>query len=159
LQTVTKNDLADPFIFGLSFGAATGAVFVITVIGNTISIWALCYRQLDCLLAGNDVAQTMGVNTKKLQTVVFVVCAFATSCFVSIIGVVGFIGLMVPHIAKKIAGPLHKKLLITSALIGGLVMLLSDILARTLVAPQELPLGVVTTVFGALFIISILMDK
>ncbi|WP_281830476.1 FecCD family ABC transporter permease [Vibrio nigripulchritudo] len=251
LQTVTKNDLADPFIFGLSSGAATGAVFVITVIGSTIGVWTLplasfiggivsatavlflvrkvrgqvssqivlaglaisflftaltnflvfngdqraahsilfwslgglgsarwdnllivitglavlgilgvlCYRQLDCLLAGDDVAQTMGVNTKKLQTVVFVVCAFATSCFVSIIGVVGFIGLMVPHIAKKIAGPLHKKLLITSALLGALVMLLSDILARTLVAPQELPLGVVTTAFGALFIISILMEK
>ncbi|MFA0239610.1 FecCD family ABC transporter permease [Vibrio sp. 10N.222.48.F6] len=251
LQTVTKNDLADPFIFGLSSGAATGAVFVITVIGSAIGIWTLPlaafiggiisasavlflvrkvdgqassqivlaglaisflftaltnflvfhgdqraahsilfwslgglgnarwdnvlivlaglialivlgilkHRQLDCLLAGDDVAQTMGVDTKRLQSGVFIVCAFATACFVSIIGVVGFIGLMVPHIAKKIIGPLHKKLLITSGLIGALLMLLSDILARTLVAPQELPLGVVTTAFGALFIVSILMEK
>ncbi|WKY57700.1 iron ABC transporter permease [Vibrio sp. SNU_ST1] len=251
LQTVTKNDLADPFIFGLSSGAATGAVFVITVIGSAIGIWTLPlaafiggiisasavlflvrkvdgqassqivlaglaisflftaltnflvfhgdqraahsilfwslgglgnarwdnvlivlaglialialsilkHRQLDCLLAGDDVAQTMGVDTKRLQSGVFIVCAFATACFVSIIGVVGFIGLMVPHIAKKIIGPLHKKLLISSGLIGALLMLLSDILARTLVAPQELPLGVVTTAFGALFIVSILMEK
>ena len=251
LQTATRNDLADPFLFGLSSGAAAGAVFVITFTGDFLGIWTLpiaafiggmcsaitvsvlvtrtintgperlvlaglavsflftaitnylvfagdqraahsvvfwslgglglarwetigfaiaglsillffCIlkkHQLDALLAGDNTAQSLGVSPKRLRIEVFVVCAFATGFFVSIVGVIGFIGLMVPHLARALVGPLHTGLLVVSALFGSLLVVLSDITSRLILAPQELPIGIVTAASGALFVIFLVMRK
>ena len=245
LQTLTRNDLADPFLFGLSSGAAAGAVIVITVTGNILGFWTLpaaafigglvssvivlglfgklakqspsqmvlaglavsflflsltyflifagdqraahsvlfwtlgglglanwkvlpialtglmaifafaitTHRSLDALLAGDETAVTLGVNVKLYRQVAFLICAFATASFVALSGVIGFVGLMVPHLARGLVGPLHGGLLITSAVIGAVLLLLSDIAARTLMAPQELPIGALTTSIGAIFVL------
>ncbi|MCY4276165.1 MAG: iron ABC transporter permease [Gammaproteobacteria bacterium] len=248
LQTTTRNDLADPFLFGLSSGAAAGAVFVITVTGDILGIWTLplaafCgglvasgivlalvhglqtsapeklilaglavsflfaaitnylifsgdsraahsvifwmlgglglarwesfplvssglililaysfYRRrwMDALLAGDLTASTLGVPLQYLRFSMFFVAALATAVFVSVAGVIGFVGLMVPHLARGITGPLHSLLLPTAAIVGALLLTVSDMLSRLLLAPQELPVGIVTTSIGSIFVFLLL---
>ena len=251
LQTTTRNDLADPFLFGLSSGAAAGAVLVITVTGDVLGIWTLplaafcggivasgivlalvqrlrtsapeklilaglavsflfaaitnylifagdsraahsvifwmlgglglsrwetfplvllglgmifAYalfrrRWLDALLAGDVTATSLGVPVHRLRMMMFLVAALSTATFVSVAGVIGFVGLMVPHLARGLAGPLHTRLVPTAALIGAMLLTSSDILSRLLLAPQELPVGVVTTSLGAVFVFALLLGK
>ncbi|SDW96290.1 iron complex transport system permease protein [Ruegeria halocynthiae] len=248
LQTTTRNDLADPFLFGLSSGAAAGAVFVITVTGDILGFWTLplaafcgglvasgivlalvhglrtsapeklilaglavsflfsaitnylifagdsraahsvifwmlgglglarwetfplvcvglllilsysLYRSrwLDALLTGDLTAATLGVPVQGLRFSMFFTAALATAVFVSVAGVIGFVGLMVPHIARGIAGPLHKHLLPTAAIVGAALLTGSDIISRLLLAPQELPVGIVTTSIGSVFVFLLL---
>ncbi len=248
LQTTTRNDLADPFLFGLSSGAAAGAVFVITVTGDILGFWTLplaaftggiiasaivlglvhslrtsapeklilaglavsflfaaitnylifagdsraahsvifwmlgglglarwasfplvcaglalilAYtlsraRWLDALLTGDVTANTLGVPVQRLRFSMFFIAALATAVFVSVAGVIGFIGLMVPHIARGIAGPLHRNLIPTAALVGAALLTGSDIISRVILSPQELPVGIITTSIGSLFVFLLL---
>ncbi|WP_441920255.1 FecCD family ABC transporter permease [Phyllobacterium sp. TAF24] len=251
LQTVTRNDLADPFLFGLSNGAAAGAVSVITIIGDRFGIWTLPiaafsggmlaaivvlmlvrrvqgqgperlilaglavsflfaaltnymvfagdqraahsvmfwtlgglglarwenlplalvglaailiyalynHRNLDALLAGENTAESLGIRVTRIRNTVFIVCAFSTAIFVSVAGVIGFVGLMIPHIARRFSGQLHAGLIVTCALLGATLILLSDLAARLLLAPQELPIGIVTSSIGAFFVVTVLLRK
>lgn len=250
LQTTTRNQLADPFLFGLSSGASAGAIFVITITGDIIGIWTLPIaafiggmlasiivisivhflrtsspeklilsglaisflftaitnylifsgdsraahsiifwmlgglglarweslplitfgliaifvfsmyqkKNLDALLIGDKTATTLGVDVLKLRFSIFLFAALATSLFVSVSGVIGFIGLMVPHISRKIVGHLHGKLIPMTMMVGAIIMLLSDILCRILLAPQEIPLGIITTSIGSIFVLMILFN-
>ncbi|WP_218048965.1 FecCD family ABC transporter permease [Curvivirga aplysinae] len=251
LQTATRNDLADPFLFGLSSGAAAGAVFVITVTGDFLGIWTLPIaaflggllsasvvlilvtrtihtgperlilaglavsflftaitnylvfagdqraahsvvfwslgglglarwetigfaiasfsllmsffafrrRPLDALLAGDDTAHSLGADPKEIRVEIFVVCAISTGLFVALVGVIGFVGLMIPHLARAVVGPLHGAMLIVCALFGAALVVLSDIVSRLLLAPQELPIGVVTAALGAIFVIFLVTKR
>ena len=86
----------------------------------------------------------------------FFAAALATAAFVSVAGVIGFVGLMVPHLARGIAGPLHRQLLPTAAIVGAVLLTVSDMLCRLLLAPQELPVGIVTTSIGSAFVFVLL---
>ena len=251
LQTVTRNDLADPFLFGLSSGAAAGAVSVISIFGDRFGIWTLPiaafsggmlaalivlmlvrrvagqgserlilaglavsfmfaaltnyivfagdqraahsvlfwtlgglglarwdtlplallglvtvlvfafhnHRKLDAFLAGESTAESLGVRVARTRTMVFIACAFSTAIFVSVAGVIGFVGLMIPHLARRFAGKLHAGLIATSAVLGAVLILLSDLAARLLLAPQELPIGIVTSSVGAFFVVTMLLRR
>ncbi|PWV95641.1 iron complex transport system permease protein [Hoeflea marina] len=251
LQTVTRNDLADPFLFGLSAGAAAGAVAVITRIGDRLGVltlpiaafaggmcatavvlvlirraqgygperlvlaglavsflftaltnylvfsgdqraahsvlfWTmgglglatwqniaigivgavfvigyalLRHRRLDALLGGEQTAESLGISVARLRNMTFLVASFSTALLVSITGVIGFIGLMIPHMARAFAGPLHARLTVACALLGAALLLGSDLLARTLLPPQELPVGVVTSSIGAFFVVATLLRR
>ncbi|MDA8520547.1 FecCD family ABC transporter permease [Acidovorax sp. NCPPB 4044] len=248
LQTTTRNDLADPFLFGLSSGASAGAVAVITLAGTALGTWTLPlatfagalvaaaavllivrggegqgaarivlagvsvsflfgafthalifagdqraahsvvfwslgglglarwdnlwlalagllvpalfvarrHRALDALLAGDDTAHSLGVDPRRLRTQTFVVAAFATACCVALTGLIGFVGLMVPHLARRWTGPLHGASTAAAAVIGAVLLLGSDLAARTLLGAQELPVGIVTSGLGACFVIALL---
>ena len=99
---------------------------------------------------------TLGVPVQGLRFSMFFVAALATAVFVSVAGVIGFVGLMVPHIARGIVGPLHSRLLPTAAIVGAALLTGSDILSRLLLAPQELPVGIVTTSIGSVFVFLLL---
>lgn len=251
LQTTTRNDLADPFLFGLSSGAAAGAVLVITVTGDVLGIWTLPLaafcggiiasavvlalvrslqssapeklilaglavsflfaaitnylifagdsraahsivfwmlgglglsrwqtlplvlfglvlilsyalfrrRWLDALLAGDTTATSLGVPVDRLRMSMFLVAALSTATFVSVAGVIGFVGLMVPHLARGLVGSLHTPLIPTAALIGATLLTASDILSRLVLAPQEIPVGIVTTSIGAVFVFVLLIGS
>ena len=90
---------------------------------------------------------------------IFIVCAFATGLFVSLVGVIGFVGLMVPHLARAFVGPLHGALLIVCGLFGAVLVVSSDIFSRLILAPQELPIGIITAAIGALFVIFLVIRK
>lgn len=125
-----------------------------------ILIYALInHRNLDAFLAGENTAESLGVRVTRTRNTVFIVCAFSTAIFVSVAGVIGFVGLMIPHIARRFAGQLHAGLIITCALLGAMLILLSDLAARLLLAPQELPIGIVTSSIGAFFVVTPLLRK
>ena len=139
-------------------GLARWDLLPVALVG-TIAIFAYArfrHRHFDALLAGDDTAATLGVNVGALRRMTFLVCAFATAAFVSLTGVIGFVGLMVPHLARGLAGPLHRDLVILAAIIGAALLLVSDIVARTILIPQELPIGIVTTSVGALFVLGLI---
>ncbi|MCL6285960.1 iron ABC transporter permease [Ruegeria sp. 2012CJ41-6] len=251
LQTTTRNDLADPFLFGLSSGAAAGTVFVITVTGDVLGTWTLplaafiggiiasaivlalvhslgssapeklilaglavsflfgaltnylifagdnraahsvvfwmlgglglsrwaslpivfaglfliasfaFYRRrwLDALLAGDAAATSLGVPVTRLRMLMFLIAALSTATFVSVAGVIGFVGLMVPHLARGLVGTLHTRLLPTAAIVGACLLTSSDIVARLVLAPQEIPVGIVTTSIGAGFVFVLLIGS
>ncbi|MCG6399774.1 FecCD family ABC transporter permease [Vibrio fluvialis] len=251
LQTATRNDLADPFLFGLSSGASAGAVLVITRLGDSLGIWSLpiaafsgglvsaaavimlfsmqkkrgndnlvlCglaisflfgamtsfliysgdqraassilfwtmgglglarwdnllfallgvavvvvlsikrYRALDTLLVGDQTIHSLGMNAHRLRSEIFICCAFCTAAIVAITGVVGFIGLMVPHLIRPFSGMTHKRALPLVALWGAVMMSLGDVLSRTLLAPQELPVGIITAAVGGVFVLYLVWKK
>ncbi|WP_281546319.1 iron ABC transporter permease [Grimontia sp. SpTr1] len=251
LQTTTRNDLADPFLFGLSSGASAGAVLVITKLGDALGIWSLpiaafaggivsaaavlmlfslqkkqgdnnivlcglaisflfgavtsfliysgdqraassilfwtmgglglarwdnlifaavgvlClvvlilvrYRELDTLLVSEQTSHSLGINVHRLQSEVFLCCAFCTASIVALTGVVGFVGLMVPHLVRPFSGMTHKRALPLIALWGAVILTLGDLVSRTILAPQELPVGIVTAALGGLFVLYLVWKK
>ena len=251
LQSVTRNDLADPFVFGLSSGAATGAVAVISFVGDRLGVWTLpaasfagalvsgiavvalaaarrsqgrerlviaglamsflfgaatdvlvfagdqrasqsvmfwmlggfglarwgnlpiagaglalvlaaglaWSRQLDALLAGDETAASLGIPVRRFRLLVFLCCALATSTFVALCGVIGFVGLMIPQLARAVIGIRHRTLLPAAAVLGALLMVGSDVVSRVLLRSQELPVGIVTAGLGAGFVLAMLLGR
>jgi len=105
-------------------------------------------RELNLLARGADTAQTLGVAVVRLRRGVFVVASLATAAAVTHAGSIGFIGLIVPHLVRLASGNDQRLLLPASALAGGSLLVIADTLARTIVAPQQLPVGVLTALIG-----------
>jgi iron complex transport system permease protein len=106
-------------------------------------------KALDAFAFGADAAQSLGVAVRRVRLVLLAATAVMTAVMVSIVGTIGFVGLVIPHAARFLVGPGHARLL-PACLVGGAVfMILADILSRTLIAQQILPIGVVTALFGA----------
>ncbi|MDU5451384.1 MAG: iron ABC transporter permease [Veillonella sp.] len=116
-------------------------------------------QDLDVLLLGNHEAAQMGLSVKQLQLSIVVISSIMIATLVSKVGVVGFIGLIIPHLARIIGGPKHKHTLLFSALIGSIVMIWSDVLSRALYSPEEIPIGVLTSLLGAPLFIWIIMNR
>lgn len=116
-------------------------------------------QDLDVLLLGNHEAAQMGLSVKQLQLSTVVISSIVIATLVSKVGVVGFIGLIIPHLARIIGGPKHKHTLLFSALIGSIVMIWSDVLSRALYSPEEIPIGVLTSLLGAPLFIWIIMNR
>lgn len=106
-------------------------------------------RRLDLLALGDETALASGVDPGRTRLVLVVVIALCVGCAVSLSGGIGFVGLAVPHIARRIVGPIHRHLLPAAAAIGALVLVWADVAARMVLQPRELPIGVVTGVLGA----------
>jgi iron complex transport system permease protein len=106
-------------------------------------------RGLNGLVLGEAEAFHLGIDVDRMKRVVIVATAAATGAAVAVSGIVGFVGIIVPHLVRLLAGPDHRVVLPGSALLGATLVLLADVLARMLVRPAELPLGVVTALLGA----------
>ena len=102
-------------------------------------------KKLNILSFGESTAHSLGVPVERTKKTVFFLAALLTGVSVSVSGMIGFVGLIVPHVARLLFGSDYRKLLPVSALLGGTVLILSDSLARVIIAPQELPVGVVTS--------------
>lgn len=118
------------------------------------------YKQdLDVLLLGNQEAANMGLSVKTLQLSIVITSSIVIATLVSKVGVVGFIGLIIPHLARIAGGPKHQNTLVFSLLIGSIVMIWSDVLSRALYSPEEIPIGVLTSLLGAPLFIWIIMKR
>jgi iron complex transport system permease protein len=249
LQTTSRNDLADPFLFGISSGAAAGAVYAVSWSGNvfgpasvqifafvgalvaasivlgvgvstrvtgserlvlvglavsfvfgsltsylvfagdqraelSVLFWSFgglglarwsnviligsatlfvfsyylwIARRLDVYLLGDEIASSLGVDGRRVRTEVLLMSSVVTAVYVSITGAIGFIGLMAPHLARFLVGPLHRNLGISSFLIGGIMLSSSDLLCRILLPSREIPINTITSCFGAVFIAILVM--
>ncbi|MFO1069236.1 MAG: iron ABC transporter permease [Geminicoccaceae bacterium] len=111
----------------------------------------LLARSLNALLLGEADAFHLGFAVDRAKRVVVVLAALATGAFVALAGIVGFVGLIAPHLARSLVGPDHRALLPASACVGAILLLVADLVARTAVAPAELPIGVVTAALGGPF--------
>jgi iron complex transport system permease protein len=134
-----------------SFGGATWASLMAAgplLLGACLLMLALG-RPLNALLLGEAEAQHLGVDTHTLKRRVVILAALATGASVSVAGVIGFVGLLVPHLIRLALGPDHRLLLPCAALLGATLLVAADALARVVVAPAELPIGIVTTLLGA----------
>jgi len=114
-------------------------------------------RDLDVLLLGEETASAVGAEVEKLKRVVLTSAALLTGAAVSVSGLIGFVGLVIPHIVRLIIGPRHRYLLPASALTGAAFLIFMDILARTVHRPEEIRLGIVTAILGAPFFLYLLL--
>lgn len=113
-------------------------------------------RALNALLAGDEVAASLGVDADRLRLALLVVAAALTAVVISVAGGVGFVGLVAPHCVRLLIGPDHRRLLPATALLGGLFLVVADLVGRVLAAPLELPLNVITAVAGVPFFLWLL---
>lgn len=114
---------------------------------------ALRARWLNALSMGEETAATLGVDTSRFRQQIFALTALLTGTLVAVSGGIGFVGLMLPHILRLLVGADHRRLLPVAALAGAIFLIWVDVLARVVVAPQELPIGIITALLGAPFFI------
>jgi iron complex transport system permease protein len=108
-------------------------------------------RLLDVLSVGDDEAASLGVNVGRVRLVVVVCATVGTAAAVAVSGLIGFVGIIVPHAIRLVVGPSYRLLLPLSVLVGAGFLVFADVIARTALSPGELPIGVVTAFFGAPF--------
>lgn len=116
-------------------------------------------RWLDVLTLGDATAHALGVPASRARLVLFLIAALVTGTVVSVSGTIGFVGLVVPNLARILVGGVHQRLLPVSALLGALLMLLADTGARTLLAPTELPVGILTALVGVPVFVVVLRHR
>ena len=116
-------------------------------------------QTLDGLMLGEEAASTIGINTFRCRLVYLLVLSVLTGALVSVCGTIGFVGLIIPHVSRAIAGTAHRKLLPIAAFSGGLFMLWVDAIARSLIPNTELPVGIFTALVGAPFFVYVMVRK
>ena len=133
------------------------AILPFIVVGVAISY--LYSRDLNILALGEDQAQHLGVEIEKVKRILLISGAFLTAAAVSISGLIGFVGLIIPHLTRVLIGPDHRVLLPTSAIVGASFLIICDALSRVVMGSGEAPVGVITALSGAPFFIYILRRK
>ncbi len=128
--------------------------FVVLII--SICFLMVNYRGLNLILLGEDTAGTLGIDVRLLQKELIVIASLMAGVTIAVSGTIGFIGLMVPHFTRLIVGGDHKKVIPISAFLGGILVVWVDVVARTIIAPEELPVGVLTAIIGGPIFIFIL---
>jgi iron complex transport system permease protein len=126
-----------------------------------VSIGALVVlrRELDVLAVGDDEAASLGMHVTRTRLLVVLAASLATAAAVSVSGLIGFIGLVVPHLVRLLAGSSFRVVVPLSMVFGAAFLALADLVARTAMAPQEIPIGVVTAFFGAPFFVLVLRAR
>ena len=116
-------------------------------------------RDLNVMLLGEEPAQHLGIEVETLKKIIILSTSLITAAAVSVSGIIGFVGLIIPHAMRILVGPDHRILLPSSALVGGIFLVWADTLARTIISPIELPVGIITALFGAPFFIYLLRTR
>ncbi len=127
------------------------------VVCGVILIWAV--GALDVLAVGDDEARSLGLHPRRIRGIVLITASLATAAAVAVTGLIGFVGLIVPHGVRLVAGVTNRRVVPLSFLFGGAFLALADVLARTVQSPAELPIGVITAFIGAPFFLLILRSR
>ncbi|SHN46620.1 iron complex transport system permease protein [Cryptosporangium aurantiacum] len=128
------------------------AVVAIVIVSTTIllTIWG---RRLDSLAIGDETAHTLGVSPERFRMALLVVVALCVGVLVSASGSIGFVGLVVPHLARRLVGATHVRVVPVAALLGAALLIWADVVSRVLLQPQEIPIGIITSLLGAPFLL------
>ena len=116
-------------------------------------------KDLNIISLGENQAQHLGVDVEGLKTRLLICVSLITAAAVSVSGIIGFIGLIIPHMTRLLVGPDHRILIPTSALLGAVVLIICDTLARTLMSPAEIPVGIITALLGSPFFVYLLIKR
>lgn len=145
---------------GVVFTSRTLMLFEVTslvAIACLLVVW-WHWRDLNALALGEEVAESLGVAVDMVKRTLFIACSIAIAGVVALAGSIGFVGFVVPHIARMLLGPNHREVLPASLLLGATLLVLSDIIARS-IAPMELPVGIVTSLLGVPFFVYLLQKR
>ncbi|HXX76496.1 MAG TPA: iron ABC transporter permease [Nitrospiraceae bacterium] len=133
-------------------------VFVLYTVG-VLAILMHKAQTLNVLTLGEEIARSLGIETEWVKKQLFLLTALLTGAVVSVSGMIGFVGMVIPHVVRMLIGSDHRLLLPGSALIGGMFLVVSDTIARTLLAPSEIPVGIVTALAGGPFFLYLLLCR
>lgn len=164
LSTYLANDEQLRNLSFWTMGSLAGANWMVLALMMVVLLIAfLCSQkltvQINALSLGETVAAHIGINLKQLRQRIILLVAFLSACAVAWCGMIGFISLIAPHMARAIVGSDHRQVLPLSMLFGGLLLLLADTLARTVAIPAEIPVGIFTALLGSPFFLSLLAKK
>ncbi len=159
LMVATESDLHTVVVWlmgGLTTATWTKVYITLPVVGAGFVYMMLMSRRMNLLLMGEERARELGVDSQRTRRNLMIVAALTTAAAVAFSGLIGFIGLMVPHIMRLLVGPDHRRLLPAAALFGALLLLAADTVARTVLAPAEIPVGIITAATGGPFFLYLL---
>ena len=143
MGNLTEEDF---FVLWVGAGCVTAGIVSLSFLG----------AQLNAISFSPDDARSLGINVERTQLAAFAIAAFITAIAVSLSGLIGFVGLIVPHAVRLVFGPDHRQLLPLSSLIGATFLVIADTIARVVVAPAQLPVGIVTAMIGGPFFLALL---
>jgi len=143
--------------FSLSEWSEVKLVLPYVVVGAVVIL--LYSRSLNVMQLDEEQAQQLGINVEKVKLILLVAATLITAAAVCFVGTIGFVGIIVPHVVRLIWGPDHRFLLPLSVLTGAVFLILADLVARTVLAPMEIPIGVVTAICGVPFFLYLLRRK
>jgi iron complex transport system permease protein len=151
-QQRSASDLQQ--VYSWLLGSLSGATWqqaaeILPYSAVSVAIVLLHGRQLDVLSVGDEEARTLGVHPGRVRLIVVAACALAAASAVAVSGLIGFVGIVVPHIVRRLGGTSYRVVLPVSMLAGAGFLVLADTLARTVLSPAELPIGVVTALIGS----------
>ena len=132
---------------------------VSAVIVAGLAVSALWARDLNLMALGEEPAAHLGVDVEWTKKLFFLLASLMTGATVAACGLIGFVGLIVPHTVRLVAGPEHRRLVVASALAGAVFLVLADSVARTIMAPREVPIGVITAMLGGPFFLALLRKR
>jgi iron complex transport system permease protein len=144
-----------------SLGGANGAMLLVVgpLIGVALVALVALATPLNAMALGESGATHLGFDVQKVKRIGMGACALAVGTGVAVSGMIGFVGLVAPHFVRLATGPDHRTVLPAAALLGALLLVCADVAARTLVAPAELPIGILTSLLGAPFFIALLLRQ
>lgn len=154
IESITMWSMGSFSMRGWTYVKAGVPFFVMGLVGLFIYL-----KEMDVLTFGEDQAKAMGVDTIKVKRSLFIFVAILTGSSVALSGTIGFIDLIAPHLVRKIFGSKHSYVIPMSVVLGGSIMIITDLIARTIVAPSELPVGAVTALVGGPFFAYIYFKK
>jgi iron complex transport system permease protein len=144
---------------GLADSSTRHIGFLAPIVLAGMTFLLIYSRELNILMTGNERAMTLGVDVVRIRLITFYLVSLLVGGIVSICGPIGFVGLIVPHICRRIVGSDHRRLAPASALFGGVFLALCDTVARSVMAPVEIPVGVITSLLGGPFFLGLLLRK
>ncbi len=151
-QQSSTNSITHVYLWLLGSLASAdwqSVVLVVPYVAICIVICVLSGRALDAMSVGEDESRSLGVRVSQVRFIVIAASSLGTAAIVSAVGLIGFVGIIVPHIVRLLVGTSYRRILPISVIFGAAFLVFCDTLARTVMAPSELPLGVVTAVIGA----------
>ena len=141
---------------GLGLAQWSQLIYPISVL-IICSLWLFTKtKELNAMTIGDETASTLGISVREFRLSVFVIGALITGAMVAFSGIIGFVGLMIPHIVRLIVGGDYRRVLMGSAISGAIFLLWADIIARKVMAPEDLPIGIVTGIVGGIFFVWLL---
>ncbi|WP_053954963.1 FecCD family ABC transporter permease [Inediibacterium massiliense] len=162
LMVLYSNDLEKIIFWTLGSFSTKGWEQVKVIILPVFIGWSFLYyfsKDLNVMLLGEESAKNLGVEVEKTKRILLLINSIIVAIAVSVSGIIGFVGLIIPHIVRILVGPDHRILIPVAGLGGGLFMLFADTVARTIIAPIEIPVGIITAIFGGPFFIYLLRQK
>lgn len=144
---------------GLGLAQWQDLIYPLVIFGICFTWFSLNARKINALMAGEEMATTLGLNVARFRMQIFIFAALMTSVMVAFSGAIGFVGLMIPHILRLFFGADNRFLIPFSAIYGAIFLVLVDILARKILAPEDLPIGIITGLVGGVFFIWMMQRK